>query len=95
MRKILPILIVLAIAFGAYRYFMPGFDDGFALEEGYEWLYDGKSLDGWQVIGGEATFVAEGPDIVGRFGPGENTFLRTERTFGDFSLKLQMGKTRF
>lgn len=89
-RKVLPILIVLAVAAGAYRYFVPGGETGFALEEGYEWLYDGKSLDGWRVIGGEATFAAEGPDIVGRFGPGENTFLRTEQTYGDFSLKLQM-----
>ncbi|MFK7976599.1 MAG: PVC-type heme-binding CxxCH protein, partial [Halioglobus sp.] len=28
--------------------------------------------------------------IVGRRGPGENTFLRTEKTYGDFSLKMQM-----
>ncbi|MCR9106369.1 MAG: DUF1080 domain-containing protein [Gammaproteobacteria bacterium] len=62
----------------------------FVPEEGYTALYDGRSLAGWQVVGGGATFSAQGESIVGRVGPGENTFLRTQATFGDFSLKLQM-----
>jgi 3-keto-disaccharide hydrolase len=59
-------------------------------EEGYTALYDGKSLQGWRVIGGKSTYEASGPDIVGRAGPGQNTFLRTEKTYADFSLKMQM-----
>ena len=43
-------------------------------EEGYHYLYDGKSLAGWRVIGGQSTFEADGEAIVGRHGPGENTF---------------------
>ena len=61
----------------------------FELEEGYRLLYNG-TLDGWRKIGGESTFEADGEDIVGRHGPGDNTFLRTEETFGNFSLKMQM-----
>ncbi|MGB1141662.1 MAG: DUF7133 domain-containing protein, partial [Halioglobus sp.] len=48
------------------------------------------SLDGWRAIGGEATFEVEDGDIVGRHGPGENSFLRTEKTYGDFNLRMQM-----
>src|SRR5210317_10196 len=90
MKKII-FLIVLGLAVGGvYRYLAQPQEPAFELEEGYHYLYDGGSLDGWRVIGGESTFSADGEDIVGRHGPGENTFLRTEKTYGDFSLKLQM-----
>ncbi|MCB1844073.1 MAG: DUF1080 domain-containing protein, partial [Halioglobus sp.] len=41
-------------------------------------------------VGGGASFSAEGEAIVGRHGPGANSFLRTDAEYGDFSLKLQM-----
>ena len=50
-------------------------------EQGYVPLYTGVSLEGWQVIGGESTYDASGDSIVGRAGPGQNTFLRTEKTY--------------
>jgi hypothetical protein len=59
-------------------------------EEGFTPLFDGKTLDGWKKVGGGATYQVEGDSIVGRVGPGPNTFLRTEKTFGDFVLKLEM-----
>lgn len=91
MKKALFVIVpLLIIAVGAYRYLQPSGGPAFTLEEGYEWLYDGESLDGWRSVGGEATFEAQGDDIVGRRGPGANTFLRTEKTYGDFSLKMQM-----
>ncbi len=89
-RIVFPIMVVVTLAIVALRYLQPDETPTFELEEGYTWLYDGESLQGWRAIGGEATFEADGADIVGRFGPGENTFLRTEKTYGDFSLKLQM-----
>jgi glucose/arabinose dehydrogenase/mono/diheme cytochrome c family protein len=67
----------------------PG-EPGFELEEGYQFIYDGKTLEGWRVIGGESTFEPRGESILGHHGPGANTFLRTERTFADFSLRMQM-----
>ena len=58
--------------------------------EGYVPLYNGVSLEGWRVVGGESTYEASGESIVGRAGPGKNTFLRTEKTYADFNLKMQM-----
>lgn len=58
-------------------------------EEGFVPLFDGKSLDGWKVVGGTGSFKAEDGMIVGY---GENvkgnTFLRTERTFTDFDFRF-------
>lgn len=90
MKKIILLVVLVVIAAAAYMFLKPTPKEGFELEEGYQFLYDGKSLAGWRAIGGEATFEARGDDIVGTFGPGENSFLRTEKTYGDFSLKMQM-----
>jgi Domain of Unknown Function (DUF1080) len=59
-------------------------------DSGYVTLFDGKSLDGWKKVGGGATYAIEGDNIVGRVGPGSNTFLRTEKLYGDFILKLDL-----
>ena len=62
----------------------------FADEEGFVPLFDGKTLDGWRKAGGQATYRLEGDCIVGEVGPGRNTFLCTEKTYGDFILKLEL-----
>ncbi|MFG0330860.1 MAG: DUF1080 domain-containing protein [Phycisphaerales bacterium] len=53
-------------------------------------LFDGESLDGWRKVGGDATYFVEDGAIVGEVGPGPNTFLRTERVFDDFELRLEV-----
>jgi len=53
-------------------------------------LFDGQTLDGWRKVGGGATYRVEDGTIVGEVGPGPNTFLRTERTFADFALMLEV-----
>lgn len=60
------------------------------VEEGFVSLFDGESLAGWSKIGGESTFHAQRGEIVGTHGPGENTFLRTEETYSDFILTMEM-----
>lgn len=82
------ILLVLA-GFFVLAWFSPAPDRN-QMEEGYVSLFNGYSLDGWHTIGGESTFRAERGEIIGTHGPGENTFLRTEKTYSDFSLKMQM-----
>ena len=52
-------------------------------------LFDGQSLDGWTRHGGGATYAVEDGCIVGRRGPGPNTFLCTDRVFENFDLELE------
>ncbi|NND67289.1 MAG: DUF1080 domain-containing protein, partial [Halioglobus sp.] len=89
MKKIAIALTILAVAVLLYSLDRGPGEPAFEPEEGYTLLYSG-TLDGWRKIGGDSTFEADGSDIVGRHGPGDNTFLRTEQTFGNFSLKMQM-----
>ncbi|MEP1487509.1 MAG: DUF1080 domain-containing protein [Algibacter sp.] len=52
-------------------------------------IFDGKTLNGWSVIGGEATYKVEDATIIGttvRNTP--NTFLRSDELYGDFILEL-------
>jgi len=52
-------------------------------------LFNGVNLDGWTRRGGAATYIVEDGSIVGRTAPNQpNSFLCTERAFGDFELTL-------
>lgn len=59
-------------------------------EQGFVPLWNGQDLAGWKKAGGGATYRVEGDCIVGEVGPGANTFLRTEKTYGDFILKAEV-----
>jgi hypothetical protein len=60
---------------------------GAAWAQEWEPLVNGSSLDGWTKRGGNATFELKGNEIVGRTGTAkENTFLCTDKTYGDFEL---------
>ena len=57
-----------------------------------EWkpLFDGKSLDGWKQRGGAAKYRVEDGMVVGACVPNtSNSFLCTERDYGDFVLELE------
>jgi glucose/arabinose dehydrogenase/mono/diheme cytochrome c family protein len=90
MKKILLISGALLVLAGiAYQLFIRS--SGPTTDPDFVMLFDGSSLDGWRKIGGEAQFRIQDGAIVGEKGPGENTFLRTERDdFGDFELRLEM-----
>jgi hypothetical protein len=54
-------------------------------------LFDGKTLDGWKKLNGAATYRVEDGAIVGRTATNTvNTFLCTERDFGDFELEFEV-----
>lgn len=54
-------------------------------------LFDGKSLDGWKKITGTADYKIEDGAIVGITVPNSpNTFLVTEKEYGDFVLELEV-----
>jgi acetyl esterase/lipase len=58
--------------------------------EGWMPLFDGKTLDGWTVRGGFATYKVENGEIVGTTAEGSpNTFL-CKGDFGDFVLELEV-----
>jgi hypothetical protein len=59
-------------------------------EEGFKPLFDGKSLDGWKQHGGVAKYSVENGEIVGRSVPNTpNSFLCTEKEYGDFILEVE------
>ena len=65
-----------------------GFAQG--IEEGFVPLFDGKTLDGWVRRGGQAQYSIEDGVIVGRvYDARHNTFLCTEKEYGDFILRME------
>ncbi len=63
-----------------------------AAEEG-KWieLFDGESLKGWTQRNGTATYRVEDEEIVGKTNEGSpNSFLCTDRLYGDFELKFEV-----
>ena len=56
----------------------------------WENLFNGKNLNGWKVINGNAKYEAKDGMIVGTTVAGSpNSFLATEKTFGDFILEFE------
>lgn len=54
-------------------------------------LFDGKTLDGWEVCNGFAKYRAEGGAIVGSTAEGSpNSFLCTKKEYGDFVLEFEV-----
>ncbi len=54
-------------------------------------IFDGKSLKGWKTLGGGADYKVIDSAIVGSSRPGvPNSFLVTEKNYGDFILELDV-----
>ena len=63
----------------------------FAQKEGWTSLFDGKTLNGWKRLAGTAEYKVEDGAIVGTGVAGSgNSFLVTEREFGDFVLEMDV-----
>lgn len=61
-----------------------------AKQEKWTDLFDGKTLDGWVQRGGVAKYRVENGQIIGTTVPKTpNTFLCTDKTYGDFILELE------
>ena len=59
-------------------------------EENWKPLFDGKSLEGWKQHGGKAKYRVEEEQIIGSSVPNTpNSFLCTEKEYGDFILELE------
>jgi hypothetical protein len=60
-------------------------------DDGWVALFDGKTLDPWEVKGGTATYRIEDGCIVGKTTEGSpNSFLCTKKLYGDFELKFEV-----
>ena len=83
MKRFVPVLVLMSLfALPAAR----GADDA----QGFQPLFDGKTLDGWKQHGGKAKYSVEDGAIVGTSVPDTpNSFLCTEKLFGDFILELE------
>ncbi len=63
----------------------------FAEEAAWKPLFDGKTLEGWSVKSGYATYEVEDGAILGRTVEGSgNTFLVTAAQYGDFELEFEV-----
>jgi hypothetical protein len=62
-----------------------------AADDGWVDLFDGKSLDGWTIRSGSATYRIEDGAIVGKTTEGSpNSFLCTDKDYGDFELEFEV-----
>jgi len=60
-------------------------------QNNFEPLFNGKDLKGWVQYNGKAKYTVEQGELVGRTVPGEpNSFLSTEKKYGDFILELDL-----
>src|SRR5262245_2862726 len=58
---------------------------------GWTNLFDGKSLQGWTLVAGTADYRVEDGVIVGSTVPNSpNSFLITDKEYGDFVLELEV-----
>lgn len=63
----------------------------FAQQPGWTSLFDGKSFSGWKKVSGTADYQIENGQIVGTTVLNSpNTFLITEKEYGDFILELEV-----
>ena len=83
MKRLLPLTVLTITALITSQAFAEG---------GWTQLFDGKSLDGWSVKSGFATYaIEEGGVIVGKTAEGSrNTFLCTQEEYGDFELTFEV-----
>ncbi len=59
--------------------------------QGWTSLFDGKSLSGWKQVAGTAIYKIENGTIVGStVAHSPNTFLISEKEYGDFVLELEV-----
>ena len=53
-------------------------------------MFDGSTLEGWSIIGGNATYEIVNGEVTGTSTPNTpNTFLRSDKNYGNFILELE------
>lgn len=63
----------------------------FAQKQSWQSLFDGKTLNGWKQLGGKARYEVKDGTIIGIAVAGApNSFLSTEKTYGDFIFECEV-----
>ncbi|MET3112850.1 hypothetical protein AAKU52_000568 [Pedobacter sp. CG_S7] len=82
--------IILFMALTAVIFTTPGMAQNSA-GDGWQSLFNGKDLKGWKQLNGKAKYEVKNGEIVGTTVPNEpNSFLTTEKEYGDFILELDL-----
>jgi hypothetical protein len=64
-------------------------------KDGFKPLFNGKNLDGWEQHGGKAEYRVENGAVVGKTVAGTpNSFLCTQKRYGDFILEFEFKVAR-
>ncbi|MEQ6121260.1 DUF1080 domain-containing protein [Reichenbachiella sp. MALMAid0571] len=64
-----------------------------SINDGWEYLFDGKTFNGWEKLGGDATYRVNEGMIVGTTAPPSdtsNTFLVTKKNYDNFVLEFEV-----
>src|SRR5882724_5342839 len=62
----------------------------FAQQPQWQDLFNGKDLTGWKQLNGKAKYEVKNGELIGTTVPNEpNSFLATEKDYGDFILELE------
>lgn len=57
----------------------------------WEYLFNGKDLNAWKVLGGKATYIVENGEIIGKtVSNTPNTFLSTIKEYDNFILEVEL-----
>jgi hypothetical protein len=82
MRKKQFLLILICLSFSVFT---------FAKGDGWDSLFNGKNLKGWEQKNGTATYRVEDGTIIGKTTPGSpNSFICTEKEYADFELEFEV-----
>jgi hypothetical protein len=77
-------IILLTLLFSMNLYAQP-------VEGQWEYLFNGKDLIGWKLLGGKAIYEVKDGEIVGTtVSNTPNSFLSTEKEYGDFILEVEL-----
>lgn len=77
-------IILLSLLFSMNLYAQPG-------EGQWEYLFNGKDLIGWKLLGGKATYEVKDGELVGTtVSNTPNSFLTTNKEYGDFILEVEL-----
>lgn len=59
--------------------------------DGWEYLFNGKDLSGWKQLNGKAKYeVVDGVIVGTTVANTPNSFLTTEKTYGDFIFEVEL-----